>query len=256
MAKQFQWRRHFDLISGGYPGEDVGVIPNDQSWHTTDATSGSLTADYYYRDSAYGRDSDSTRVIVTLRDDWTASINSRNQLTVTVTSTITNISRDDARGDNSTNNGRNIFIRRYKGGPVIWSTSDVTTYTHTIGTNINLGTHTYTLEPGIDATGDSLYYRSNTVGHDNDSPPNMFIDEISMGIQFKNILPADYRPGAILDGNGVWQSHNRDNGESHILGPNSAWIEMRTIGGGVECGNPPSIRKNDKWYNMLEIGKE
>lgn len=256
MIKQYQWRRHFNLISGGYDGEEHGVDPPDQSWHTTDTLSGSNTSDYYYRDSGYGRNSDSSKVIVTLRDEWTASIDNRNRLTVVVTSTITNIRRTDFVGDNTTNPNRNIYIRRFKGGPIIWSTSDPTTYAHTLGTNINLGTYSFTLEPGVDATGDSLYYRSNTLGHDNDIPPSAFIDEIAMGVQFKNILPADYRPGAIRDSNGVWQSHNRSGGEVHILTGNNTWREERTSAGGEESDNPPSIYKDGAWYNQLLIGKE
>lgn len=256
MAKQYQWRRHSDLISGGYDGEEVGVIPNDTSWHTTDDVSGSVTAEYYYRDSDYGRNADSTRVVVTVKDDWTVSIDSRNRLTVTVTSNITSIRRDDTRGSGGGGVNRNIFIRRYKGGPVIWSVSDPTTYLHTISGNISLGTYSFTLEPGVDATGDSLYYRSNCNGYDNTPPPSAFVDEIAMGIQFKNILPADYRPGAIRDGGGTWWSHNRNGGEVHILTGNGTWREERTIAGGEDSDNPPSIRTNSKWVNQRLIGKE
>lgn len=255
MAKQYQWRRHFNLISGGYPGEGVGVVPNDQSWQTTDALSGSVTADYYYHDSPNSSDANSTKVVVTLRDDWTASINSRNQLTITLTSTITEIKRTDLTGSVAGDPNRSIYVRRYKGGPILWQIVDVPTYNHVIATNINLGTYTFTLEPGMDATRDSLYYRNNTSGHDNDTPPSPYVDEIAMGIQFKNILPADYRPGAIKDSGGVWQSHNRDAGEAHIL-RSGTWGEMRTIGAPTEKGNPPSIYKDGAWYNQLLIGKD
>lgn len=256
MSKQFQWRTSFNLISGGYPGEWTGVNPPDTSWHTTDATSGSVTAEYYYRDSRISSNENSSQVVVTIKDDWTASINSRNQLTLTITSTVTNIRRDDFRGDNAGNPNRNIYIRRYNGGPVIWNVSDPATYPHDLGNNIALGTYMLTLEPGQGATGSSIYYRSVTVGHDNDPVPNAYCDEIAMGIEFKNILPADYRPGATRDSGGVWQSHNREGGAVHILTGNGVWREQRTLGGGVDCGNPPSIRKEDKWFNQRLIGKE
>lgn len=256
MAKQFQWRTNFRLISDGYPDEETGVIPNDTSWHTTDATSGSATAEYYYRDSYNGTNANSSRVVVTIRDEWNASINSRNQLTLTITSTVTSIRRDDFRGTNNTNPNRNIYIRRYNGGSVIWSTSDPATYAHTMGSNIALGTYTLTLEPGQGATGSSIYYRSVTVGHDNDPVPNDYCDEMLMGVEFKNILPADYRPGAIRDNSGVWWSHNRDGGEVHILTGNGTWREERTIAGGEDSDNPPSIRTNSKWVNQRLIGRE
>ena len=70
---------------------------------------------------------------------------------------------------------------------------------------------------------------------------------------FFNDLPPDYRPGAIRSGN-IYLSHNRNDGEAHIL--NGSWNEMRTIGGGVEHDNIPSIRKNNSWFNQLKLGKE
>lgn len=72
-------------------------------------------------------------------------------------------------------------------------------------------------------------------------------------IVFFNDFPPDYRPGAIRSGN-IYLSHNRDGGEAHIL--NSSWEEMRTVGGGVEHDNIPSIRKNNSWFNQLKLGKE
>lgn len=72
-------------------------------------------------------------------------------------------------------------------------------------------------------------------------------------IVFFNDFPPDYRPGAIRSGN-IYLSHNRNDGEAHIL--NGSWNEMRTIGGGVEHDNIPSIRKNNSWFNQLKLGKE
>lgn len=77
---------------------------------------------------------------------------------------------------------------------------------------------------------------------------------LAVFIRFKNDYPADYRPGAIIGSN--WQSHNRSNGESHILGTNGKWIEMRTLGGGSSKGNTPSIIKDGKWVNQRKLGKE
>lgn len=77
-----------------------------------------------------------------------------------------------------------------------------------------------------------------------------------MGVKFVNILPPDYRPGATLDSNSLWQSHNRETGKAHILGANGKYIEMRTIAGLEDSDNPPSIRVNNKWFNQRKIGKE
>lgn len=84
------------------------------------------------------------------------------------------------------------------------------------------------------------------------APPDQFY----LGIIITNPNPPDYRPGAILDGSGVWQSHNRSGGEAHILTGGGNWSEMRTLGAPSAMGNPPSIRKNNAWYNMAKLGKE
>lgn len=81
-------------------------------------------------------------------------------------------------------------------------------------------------------------------------------DEFFLGVIITNPNPPDYRPGAILDSGGIWQSHNRSGGEAHILTNGGTWQEMRTIGSPTDMGNPPSIRKNNDWYNQAKIGKE
>lgn len=73
-------------------------------------------------------------------------------------------------------------------------------------------------------------------------------------VRFKNTYPADYRPGAIIGSN--WQSHDRSGGESHILGADGKWIEMRTVDGGSSKGDTPSIIKDGKWVNQRKLGKE
>lgn len=81
-------------------------------------------------------------------------------------------------------------------------------------------------------------------------------DEFFVGILITNPNPPDYRPGAILDGSSVWQSHNRPGGDSHILTSGGTWREMRTINGLTAAGDPPAIRYDNKWMNMRKIGKE
>lgn len=81
-------------------------------------------------------------------------------------------------------------------------------------------------------------------------------DEFFVGILITNPNPPDYRPGAILDGSSVWQSHNRPGGDSHILTSGGTWREMRTINGLTAAGDPPAIRYDNKWMNMRNIGKE
>ena len=255
MAKQFAYRAQMEILQGGYPGEDTGVSPADSSWHTTDQLTGSSTHTYYYRDSGCGNDNNSSRVDVTITDSWTASFDSHNNLTVTVHSVVDSIVRGDIQGNPNACGTIMVRIRlkRERNG------SDIAVYpnnyewmnmafTGTIASNVDLGTYSFTIAPGQELSRGTLYlYNDAQSGYD---------DEFEMGIFFKNIMPLDYRPGAILDNGSVWQSHNRDAGEAHILGGGGTWIEMRTSDNHGSNDNPPSIRMNDHWTNQLELGHE
>lgn len=99
----------------------------------------------------------------------------------------------------------------------------------------------------------SIHYKNrNTNNIDDPSHPP---DEFNLGLGIKNPNPPDYRPGAILDGSSVWQSHNRSGGDSHILTSGGTWREMRTINGLTAAGDPPAIRYDNKWMNQRLIGK-
>ena len=115
MAKNYQWKTDAIIISGGYTGEETGIISGSTDWHTTDVLTGSTSAQYYFRDSDSGQNSNSSRVVVDISESWTASISSKNYLSVTLTTTINSIVRDDIRGNPGTL-GRSFFIRREKGG--------------------------------------------------------------------------------------------------------------------------------------------
>lgn len=242
-----------EILQGGYPGENPGVVPPDSDWHTTDQLTGSSTHTYYYNDSGCGNNNNSSLVEVNITDSWTASFDSRNNLTMSVHTVVNSIVRSAYSGNPNACGTIlvRIHLKRESGG------SDVAVYPSadgwmnmasygTIASGVDLGTYTFTLAPGQELSRGTLYlYNDAQTGYD---------DEFEMGIFFKNIMPADYRPGAILSNN-QWLSHNRSVGEAHVLG-NGSWIEMRTDGGGVEKGNPPSINKNNSWVNQLEIGKE
>lgn len=264
MAKNYQWRTDASIISGGYDGEDTGIITGSTEWHTTDILTGSTSAQYYFRDSDRAQNANSSRVVVSISESWVASISSRNYLTVTLTTTINNIVRDDIRGNPGTL-GRSFFVRREAGGPLIWSLSnDPINYAHTIlGTPLTLDSYTFTLAPGENLSRGSVYFRGNTQGHDGDTPPSAYIDLMWLGTQFRNILPKDYRPGATLNtNNSIWRSHDRTNGACHILSNTSSmhWHECRTVGGDEgEKGNPPLILtapNANSWRNQKKLGKE
>lgn len=259
MDKNYQWRTTMRLVSGGYAGEEVGIDPKDTGWRTASSASGSSRAKYYFRDSNNATNENSSRVVIDISDRWTAEIDAKNNLVINVTTTVNSIVRDDIRGYIPANAlGRDIALKRVQGGATLWSvTADPIHYAHTIlGNPVEIGTSTFTLAPGEDASQSSLYVRNSTQGHSGDPLPSEYVDAIKMGAEFKNILPADYRPGAILNTSGVWLSHNRNGGEIHVLGADGKWHEERTVAGLEEHDNPPSIRYKDSWYNQRLIGKE
>lgn len=251
MAKQYQWQISMDATGP----IAAGVLSGDTSLHTTDVLSGSSTASYYYLDSnvVSSGTANTSRVVLWVTDTWTVSFDSRNNMTVTVSSVLTSILRDNVNGNPAgpQNLARDMNAYQYEGGPSLWYYRDTNiSQAKTIATDISLGTHSFTLAPGQMASRHSMFFFNKTVGAQTAG------DRLNMGVKFINILPPDYRPGAIRDGNGVWQSHNRDNGEAHILTGNGTWKEMRTIGAPDEKGNPPSIRKNNAWFNQAKLGKE
>lgn len=252
MAKNYNWRLSSSIISGGYTGEETGVIPPDTGWRTTDATTGSSSAEYYFRDSDTGENANSSRVVVSISDSWTVSINDRNYMTVTLRTTINGIRRDDLRGSvGQMGIGRSMNARREDGGAIIWSVSgDPINTAHTIlGSPIVLDEYTFTLAPGENLSRGSIFFRSNTQGHDGDIPPSVYVDLMWLGTEFRNPLPRDYRPGQ-RKLSGTWESHNRDGGVADRIG----YGTMRTLDGGTGTGNPPSLKTSGTWYNQRKIG--
>lgn len=255
MAKQYQWRLSSSIISGGYAGEDTGVIPPDTGWRTTDTLSGSSSAEYYFRDSDYSSNANSSRVVVGITESWVAAIDNRNNLTVTLTTQITGIRRDDVQGTPGVG-GRNMFIRREAGGTLLWTTrNDLIANAHTIlSSPITLDSYTFTLAPGENLSRGSVLFRNVVNGYPDDTPtPSPYVDEMWLGTEFKNILPADYRPGQRKLTN--WMSHNRTAGVCNRK-VSGTWTEMRTYDGGVGTDNPPYIKTSGTWYNQKLIGAE
>lgn len=107
-----------------------------------------------------------------------------------------------------------------------------------------------TVPPQSTSTAASIHYFSQWTGGTYEP------DEFTVGLIVTNPNLPDYRPGAIRNSSGVWLSHNRSGGEVHILTGEGKWREERTAGAPSEKGNPPSIRKDNAWFNQKKIGKE
>lgn len=256
MAKNYQYRAQMVIVEGGYPGEEPGVNPPDTSWHTTSATSGSATHTYYYNDSTCAANANSSRTSVDITDSWTVDIDEHNNMTVTVHTVINSIVRAAYQGDPNScasNIVADLIIRRQSGGAVLarYNNQNFATYT-TVASNVDLGTTTFTLAPGQNSNRSTVHY-TNDAHFTGGGQEGLYDDVFRMGITFRNILPADYRPGATL--NSVWLSHERTGGKAHILTSGGTWREMRTNNGLTESDNPPSIRTT-KWMNQRKIGKE
>lgn len=255
MAVGLQFKENLSIISGGYPGEGVGSDGVIQDWTDTSGDSGSHTVTYYYHDSTLQTDANSTIVRVTITDEWSAVKNNDNSYDVTVRSVINSITRTVVGSPASYS--VSMFARRYAGGPNMWTSGGcvnaAANATH--ATNVDLGTFTIHLPPGQETvTHGTVYFRSNTCGHDGDGP-GPYVDEFWMGINFRNILPPDYRPGDTYDNN-AWWSHNRASGWAGVW-DGGAFREMRTESGdGVVSGNPPYIYNGSNWVNQRKIGNE
>lgn len=268
-SKKYNWRATTQYKSD--TSLSYGVIPNTSStWQDGEAgVAGSGTWQYWYRDANVASggqytDANSSRVVVTVTQDWTATIDQRNYLTVNVNTTIDSIVRDDLRGSNVNTPGRTITIYERQGGPSVLTRTDTQLASaHTIYQGpLTLQPETFTLPPGESASRATLFLHNQAVGL-------LSYDDIWVGVEFRNPLPADYRPGTVLKStqkygpvtDGVWMSHNRENKAAHVLKDpsNMTWQEMRTSIFPEIQGNPPLILKADgpdSWYNMAEIGKQ
>lgn len=273
MAKEYEWSAALTVESGGYVGEAISIEQNGvvlfegavdsppqtigTGWTRTSTLSGSGTYTYTYRDSDLTQNAHSTKVWVTVRDEWTVSFDSRNYMTVNVDTTL--VSADRTVVGSISNVDRHIWMRRYAGGPNYLDILDNASTAHTIASNINLGSYSFVLAPGENATRASIYWRNTSHGYEDLPIPNIYTDILGVGIHFRNILPKDYRPGTSLDTNtGVWKSHNRENGACHVL-KNGVWQECRTVGGDEGGqGNPPLMLRSpnaNSWYNQRLLGK-
>lgn len=250
-----QGRQTTIISSGGYPGEEHGATGGSigESWVNV-PDSGSSTSTYYYRDSYELDNNRSSKVSVVIQDSWRiVSVSENNFVTIETTTKILSINRGDLRG--STSGTRNIYIRQEPGGSNIWSTiGDNVAVAHSIAGEINVGTYRYTIPPLSEWGRTTVYYRSNVSGHDSDPVPNIYTDEMWIGIGLKNTLPPDYRSGKIWNGS-AWLSHNRSGGADDIY-TGSAWRTMRTVNGATASDNPPLIRHSNNWYNQRRIGQE
>ncbi len=256
MAMLYEWRALTEIASDVPPNTSltVGSIPATQGQWTT-ATAGqpvTVEKDYYYHDannadgSGWYTDSNSTRVKVHVVQTWTPVVDNQNNLIIHMTSVIGPIIRDNKEGTCDDTPGRHISVATLPS-----NTPDVDITDNQVGTERTIYNSTmnvfYSLliPPGMQEPSLTVY---------NENLSSGLIDQFLIGVQFRNTLQPDYRPGAVID-NWVWNSHNRPNGICYVNN-GEEFVQMRTIGAPASMGNTPSIYHNDKWYNMNKIGKD
>lgn len=258
MDKTYQYRSILNFDSGGYAGEDYGPQGATTPWITTSELSGVRTSVYYFRDSNYPNNANSSKVEITIKDTWTATISANNTLNIMADTDIVSIVRNDIRGNPNYGGNyttRDIIIRRYKGGPILYRWNNLNIgQAGTIATNINLPPYNFSLAPGEDASQSTLYVLACVSGTESDPLPSPNVDAMYMGVQFRNTLPKDYRPGATWNGS-IYASHNRSGGVCTFWN-GSAWTEMRTQNYPSGKGNPPLLYRDSDWYNQAKIGNE
>lgn len=270
-GKNYQWTAAMTVESGGYNGELITIEQNGTvlfsgsvshppqtfniPWTTTSSDTGSSTYTYTYRDSDTMNNNNSTKVAITVKDEWTVSIDNRNYMTVTVHTTMVSAVR--TRIGSPSNANRHLWMRRSSSGrdyapfPLIDNGSSA----HTIASNVDMGTYSFTLAPGENAQRSTIWWRNTIVGHESQRIPNIYTDIFGIGIHFKNILPKDYVPGQTWNGT-KWLSHNRSGGTADIRTGSNTWVQMRTYDGGVGTDNPPYIKHPSDWKNQRLIGEE
>lgn len=255
-TKTYKWKA--DTTYQSDTSLSYGVVPTDHTgWQTAQPGTQSGSWTYWYRDANVSgpsgfTDANSSRTAISLTESWTASIDTRNNLTITITTTINSVVRDDLRGSNQNTPGRNINIYREQGGAAILSLTDTQlAVAHTIWQGpMTLDQYTFTLAPGQSLQRSSLYLHNQTIGYTS-------YDDIWFGVLFLNDLPAVAVPHAVLGSNSsTWLSHNRPNGDLRLWNGSRWTNNLENTDWGTGYGDPPSVMKENKWLNARVLGQE
>lgn len=177
------------------------IDPNT-SWQDVEE-SGSMTRTYSWRDSnagVRGENSCSSRGFVTITDYWTASIDSYNNYVVNVVSVINALGRNDPVG-NPTGIGRGWAIKDANSG-YIFAQGEMRIYdviANALPREFSIS-KTFTLAPQTSSDGQYTWLaRSWTLGYATETTGREpFVDEMFMGLRFRNNLPKSFNPPSLL----------------------------------------------------------
>lgn len=185
--------------SSGYEGEEVGSTISTPTAPGPEGQWNQFTADYYYRDSNFdpGRNEDSSRVDVTILNEYKYEKLSGNHYKIEVRGYLTKIERGHINGSMPAYPGRTIEVWGINGKSVYGpkDTSAVRAEVIYSGKAF-LGENTYDLGPGekTDINALSADYRSYTTNYWNGAIPSKYLDQMHMGLMFVNELPEECDP--------------------------------------------------------------
>lgn len=211
MAEGLQARGWVQITQGGYTNEEKGANGDLSTAFSDVPESGTATVSYYYRDSNFGEgqlpdlNKSSSRVDVKLKTEWTATKQSGNTYVVKTKTTILSIERcckDESAGKISQNPTRTINVSG-KNGTVLSNLISSPANTGTIWSGSKVvGENTYTIPPGQEVSVNELsaIYLNYTTGYwsPGNPLPSTYVDEMRMGVQFKNNLPDRCDPPVLM----------------------------------------------------------
>lgn len=205
-----QVRGWVEITQGGYAGEEKGVSSGLTGSFTDAEDVGETTATYYYRDSNLlegqlpNLNNSSSQVDVKMKTKWSAKKGSNNHIIVDTETFILSISRCCKRNNPpiSYNPTRTINVSGTRGNVLRDLVSSPASEGVIWSGNKSLGKNTYDIAPGKEVSPNELSatYLNYTTGFwsPGNPLPSQFVDEMKMGVQFKNNLPDECAPPALL----------------------------------------------------------
>lgn len=195
-----------EIPSSGYQGEEVGSTKPAPDTPGPEGQPNQFDCTYFYRDSQNGTNSRSTRVDVTIRQEYTYNKTSGNHYHIKVKGWLTKIVRgrkDTSGGSIAQNPTRTIQVWGVNGQSVFGPTASSPASEGTIFSgNAYLGEIEYDLKPGerTELKALSADYRSYTTGYWTGAIPSKYLDQMHMGLMFENGLPDECNPPKLING--------------------------------------------------------
>lgn len=193
-----------EIPSSGYQGEEVGSTNGTPATPGPEGQVNPFTSTYFYRDSQNGTNSRSTRVDVTIRQEYTYKQTTGNHYHIKVKGWLTSIvrgSKNTTGGAIAQNPTRTIQVWGVNGQSVFGPTASSPASEGTIFSgNAFLGENEYDLGPGekTDLKALSADYRSYTTGYWTGAIPSKYLDQMHMGLMFENTLPDECDPPKLI----------------------------------------------------------